>query len=332
MKPRLLVTRQVPKGAIKLLAPHFEIDHYDKGTAIPRPLLLRKIKQVDALMCILTEKVDAQLLASAPRLRMVATVSVGLDHVDLAACTARGLPVTHTPGVLTETCADFAWALLLSAARRVVEGDRMMRAGKYKGWDPLMLLGTDVHGKTLGVAGFGRIGQAVARRGLGFGMKVLYHDVRPVDEATERALNARHVDFQALLRESDFISVHTVLDATTRHLFGEKELRAMKPTAFLINSARGPIIDEAALVKALKNGWIAGAGLDVYEREPRMAPGLAKLPNVVLAPHLASASLETRGEMARLAAQSLIDHLIHGRTPQNLANPQVAAVPAALRN
>ena len=305
-----------------LLKRHFRLDLYAHSTAIPRRLLLSRVRSADGLLCLLTERVDAELLAAAPRLKMVATFSVGLDHVDLAACTARGVPVTHTPGVLTETCADFTWALLLAAARRVVEGDRLMRSGGYAGWDPLMLLGTDVHGKTLGLIGFGRIGQAVARRALGFGMKIVYHDLYRPGRAVEKELKARHAGFRELLKVSDFVSVHTDLGPGTRHLIGRREFGLMKPSAVLINAARGPIVDEAALVAALRSGRIGGAGLDVYEREPKMAPGLAALPNAVLAPHLASASLETRSEMGRLAAQSLVDFLALGRRPLHLANPK----------
>jgi glyoxylate reductase len=325
---KVVLTRQIPEAPLKLLKEHFEVDHYDQGSAIPRKLLLSKVKAADALLPLLTEKIDDELLRAAPKLRMVASFSVGLDHVDLKACTARGVPVTHTPGVLTESCADFAFALMLDAGRRVAEGDRMMRAGRYKGWDPLMLLGVDLHGSTLGIVGFGRIGQAVARRALGFGMRILYYDAHPMPDAITVPLKAAYAGLPELLRESDFVTLHTVLDETTRHLIGEKELRSMKRTAVLVNSARGPIVDEAALVKALKGGWIRGAGLDVYEREPKMAPGLAKLPNAVLAPHLASATQGTRNEMGRLAVQSLIDYLVHGRTPKNLANPEVLKAPA----
>ncbi|MBI4386532.1 MAG: D-glycerate dehydrogenase [Elusimicrobia bacterium] len=322
-KPLVVVARNIPKASLELLKPHFQIDYYNRSTPIPRRDLLKRIKTASGLLCLLTEQVNAELFDAAPRLRMVATFSVGLDHVDLAQATRRGVLVTHTPGVLTETCADFTWALLFAAARRVVEGDRMMRAGKYKGWDPLMLLGTDVYGKTLGIVGFGSIGQAVARRTLGFGMPVLYYDVQPVFPEIEKSLNARRVELEELLRESDFVCLHTVLDSSTRHLMNEKRLRMMKPSAYLINAARGPIVDENALVRALKAGWIRGAALDVYENEPKIASGLARCANAVLVPHLASASRETRDAMGNLAAASLVDFLVYGRTPPNLANKDV---------
>lgn len=313
---------------MSILSPHFEIEHHNRPTAIPRAKLLKSVRDLDGMLCLLTEKVDSELLVAAPSLKIVATATVGVDHIDLAACTRKGVAVTHTPGVLTETCADFTWTLLLSAARRIVEGDRLMRSGRFKGWDMLMLLGTDVHGKTLGLVGFGRIGQAVARRAAGFGMRVLYHDKVRVGRETEEMFKAEFAEMDRLLGESDFISLHTVLDSTTRHLIGERELKRMKPSAYLINSARGPIVDEGALVRALKSGALRGAALDVYEGEPRMAPGLARLPNVVLAPHLASASRETRSRMAVLAAESLVDRLIRGRPPVHLANPEVLQVRA----
>lgn len=319
---RVLVTRNIPEPSLALLKPHFRLDYFDRCVPVPRDLLLRRVRSAEGLLCVLTDRVDARLLGAAPRLRMVATFSVGLDHVDLPEASRRRVLVTHTPGVLTETCADFTWVLLMAASRRIVEGDKLMRAGKYRGWDPMMLPGTDVHGKTLGVVGFGRIGQAVARRALGFSMKVLYSDVQSVPAEAERALRAERADLGTLLRRSDFICIHTVLDSSTRHLIGAPQLKAMKPSAYLINAARGPIVDERALVRALREGWIRGAALDVYENEPKTAPGLARLPNVVLAPHLASASLETREAMGNLAAESLVEYLVHGRVPEHAANPE----------
>ena len=259
---------------------------------------------------MLTDAGDAEVLAAAPKLAAVSTYSVGFNHIDAAACAARGVLVTNTPGVLTESTADFTWALLLATARRVVEGDRYMRGGKYKGWDPLMLLGTDVSGKTLGIIGFGRIGQAVAKRAGGFSMRIVYHDTRRAAPEVEAALNVSFVAFDDLLKESDFVSVHTVLDSETRHLINARAFGLMKKSAYLINAARGPIVDEKALVKALRSKIIRGAGLDVYEWEPKMAPGLASCRNAVLAPHLASASLETRTKMGIMAAQGLIDGLV----------------------
>lgn len=322
-RPRILVTRSIPEEALKILVPHFEIDHYDKHAAIPRRLLLSKIKDKDGLLCILTDKVDRELLAAAPALKAVSTYSVGFDHVDVKACGERNIALTNTPGVLTETTADFTMALLLACARRVVEGDRFMRAGKYKGWDPMMLLGTDVHGKTLGIVGFGRIGQAVARRAAGFGMKVLYYDTQRLFPEVEKEFGTEFRDFQELLRQSDFVTIHAVLDADTHHLIDERAFALMKRSAYLINAARGPIVDEKALVKALRSERIRGAALDVYEFEPRTAAGLTKLRNVVLAPHLASASRETRIRMGTMAAEGLVDALIRRKVPAHAVNPEV---------
>ena len=309
-KPKILITRRVPQECLDHLKPHFDVDHFNKDVAIPRKMLLKRVKNKEGLLCLLTDKIDAQLLKAAPNLKAVSTFSVGYDHIDVPSCAARGVMVTNTPGVLTESTADFAWALLMAAARRVVEGDRYMRGGKYKGWDPLMLLGTDVSGKTLGVIGFGRIGQAVAKRAAGFSMNIIYYDTRPASPETEEALYARFVPLDDLLRQSDFVSVHTVLDKDTRHLIDARAFGLMKKSAYLINAARGPIVDEKALVKALKSKKIRGAGLDVYEWEPKMAPGLSSCQSAVLAPHLASASLETRTKMGEMAAQGLIDGLI----------------------
>ena len=304
-------------------APHFEVDQFDKHTAIPRRLLLKKIRDKDGLLCILTEKVDQELLDAAPRLKAVATYSVGFDHIDVKACSARQVAVTNTPGVLTETTADFTWALLLACARRVAEGDKFMRAGKYKAWDPMMLLGTDVYGKTLGIVGFGRIGQAVARRAAGFGMRVLYYDTQRIFPEVEKQFGAEYRELNDLLRESDFVTLHCVLDRATHHLIDEKAFALMRRSAYLVNAARGPIVDEKALVKALKSGRIRGAALDVYELEPKMAAGLAKLPNAVLAPHLACASLETRTKMGLMAAQGLIDVLALRKMPRHPVNPEI---------
>jgi glyoxylate reductase len=232
--------------------------------------------------------------------------------------------VTNTPDVLTETTADFAWTLLMATARRLIEGDRYVRDGKFLQWEYMLLLGGDVHGKTLGVVGFGRIGRAVARRALGFGMRVLYQDAMPAPAAVEAELRATRVDLPTLLREADFVSLHTPLLPETRHLINAQSLRTMKRTAYLINAARGPVVDEAALVQALKEGWIAGAGLDVFEEEPKVHPGLIGLDNVVLAPHIASASHGTRVEMARLAVENCLA-VLEGRAPLTPVNPEVVA-------
>jgi glyoxylate reductase len=271
---------------------------------------------------VISEAVDQALLEACPKLRVVSNVAVGYNNVDVAACTRRGVVVTNTPDVLTDTTADFAWTLLMATARRLVEADRYVRAGRFNQWEYMLQLGGDVHGKTLGVVGFGRIGRAMARRALGFAMRVLYQDAVAADAATERELNATRVDLPTLLHDADFVSLHTPLIPETRHLMNRSTLRAMKKTAYLINAARGPVVDEAALVEALREGWIAGAGLDVFEEEPKVHPGLIGLSNVVLAPHIGSASLETRLKMATLAVENCLA-VLEGRTPPTPVNPEV---------
>jgi glyoxylate reductase len=266
--------------------------------------------------------VSEEVLARAPKLRVVANVGVGYDNIDVAACTRRRIVVTNTPEVLTDTTADLAFALLMAVARRVVEGDRFVREGRWQRWEWGMLWGADIFGKTLGLCGFGRIGQAVARRGRGFSLHILYHDVRRAAEAVERELGAEFVDRETLLRESDFLSLHVPLTPETHHLIGARELALMKPTAFLVNTARGKVVDEEALVQALQAKRIAGAGLDVFEHEPHLHPALKEMPNVVLMPHVGSATGETRLKMAMLAAENLLAALA-GHRPPNVVNPEV---------
>jgi glyoxylate reductase len=271
---------------------------------------------------LLTEKVDEELLAAAPRLRVASTVSVGFDNIDVPACTRRKVVATNTPGVLDDTTADFAWTLLMGVARRLVEGDAWMRSGTWPGWDLDQLVGGDVWEKTLGIVGFGRIGRGVARRAQGFRMRVLYHDQARVAADVERELHAEFVDFDRLLGESDFISLHVPLLPETRHLISKDALGKMKPTAYLINTSRGPVVDEAALAEALEQKKVAGAALDVYEHEPKVHPGLLPRRDVILAPHIASASVGTRTKMAVMAANNAAA-LFEGRRPPNALNPEV---------
>ena len=276
------------------------------------------------VITLLNVKIDAALLDRAPKLKVVSNVAVGFDNVDVPACTRRGIRVTNTPDVLTDATADLAWALLLGAARRTAEGDRYVRAGKFTKWDFDLLRGVDFRGKTLGIAGGGRIGQAVARRGLGFGMRILY-TAREAKPDFERDCGASKVDLATLLRESDFVSVHVPLSKATLHYIGAKELKLMKPTAVLVNTARGPVVDEAALAKALKAGRIFAAGLDVYEKEPEVHPELLKLDNVLLLPHVGSATEGARLGMVETAHRNCLAALL-GKAPPNLVNPDVAKV------
>jgi len=320
-KPKVLATRPLFPAAQQILNAHCDVDYWTDPERISREELLRRVKNKDALVCLLTEKVDLDLLTTAPKLRIASNVAVGFDNIDVAACTSRNVIATNTPGVLDETTADFAWTLLMAVARRIIEGEELARSGEWKGWDLDQLVGTDVFGKTLGIIGFGRIGKAMARRALGFNMKVLYSDAVRAPEAAEKELRAEYRSLDDLLAQSDFISVHVPLLPETRGLFDASRLSKMKPTAFLINTSRGPVVNEAALVQALEAGKIAGAALDVFEKEPSIHPGL-KRSNVVLAPHIASASIETRTKMACMAAQNVVA-LFTGQRPPNMLNPEI---------
>ena len=323
MPGKVLVVRALPEAALRLLEKHLTLDVHRRETPLSKAELMEQLPDKDALICQLTQRVDAEVLAAGPRLRVVANVAVGYDNIDLAAATARGIAVTNTPGVLDDTTADFAWTLLLGVARRVVEGDRLVRSGQWRGWDLLLLLGADVHGKTLGILGLGRIGRGMAQRARGFGMRVLYHDAVRAPEALERELGVEWVEEKGqLLQQADFVTLHVPLLPETRHLIGAAELSWMKPTAFLINASRGPVVDEAALAEALEEKKIAGAALDVFENEPVVHPKLLALPNVLLAPHIASASVETRTCMAVMAAENVLA-VLDGRRPPNLVNPEV---------
>jgi len=320
-KPKVFATHSLFDAARQILQKSCEVQYWTKPGRPPREEVLQQVKEKEGLICLLTEKVDEDLLREAPNLRIAANVAVGFDNIDVAACTKRSVAATNTPGVLDETTADFAWTLLMAVARRLSEAEALARSGNWKNWDLDQLVGTDVWGKTLGIVGFGRIGRAVARRASGFQMKVIYTDaVRPAEEV-EKELKVEFRGMNALLAESDFISVHVPLLPETRGLFDLPKFHRMKPTAFLINTSRGPVVDEAALVAALESGKIAGAGLDVYENEPFIHPGL-KRANVVLAPHIASASLETRTKMACIAAENVVA-LFTGQRPPNVLNPEV---------
>ena len=322
MKSNVLVTRRIFDESLVTLARHARIDTNQKDAPLTPRQLLRKLKGKDAVISLLTDIISDEVLARNPQLKIVSNVAVGYNNVDVAAATRRGVMVTNTPGVLDDTTADFTWCLILATARGLIRADRTFRSGTWKGWGLMQFLGHDVHGKTLGICGFGRIGRGVARRALGFDMRILYTDVLRAPVEIERELNAVFVDKATLLRESDVVTLHVPLFAETRHYIAAADLALMKKTAILVNAARGPVVDEKALVKALKQGRIAAAGLDVYEKEPAPAPGLTKLANAVLAPHVASASVETRRKMSDMAVANCIAGLT-GQRPPNLLNPDV---------
>jgi glyoxylate reductase len=320
-KPKIFATHPLFDEARNLLETNCEVEYWFNPERPPRDEVLQRAKDKEGLICLLTEKINDEFLRAAPKLRIAANVAVGYDNIDVDACTKRGVVATNTPGVLDETTADFAWTLMMAVARRISEGEQLTRSGNWKGWNLDQLCGADVWGKTLGIVGFGRIGRAMARRALGFQMKVIYTDAVRASEEAEKAVNAEFCDMNTLLAESDFVSLHVPLLPETRGLFDGAKFHRMKPSAFLINTARGAVVDEAALVAALEAKKIAGAALDVYEQEPFIHPGL-KRPNVVLAPHLASASVETRSKMAVIAANNVIA-LFKGQMPPNMLNPSV---------
>ena len=316
----MLVTRRIPDESIGMLeAALGVVDVNPHDRAMTREEFLAAARDRDGLLCLLTEDIDDEVLDLSPGLKGVAIYAVGYNNIDVDACTRRGIPVTNTPDVLTDTTADVAWALMFAAARRVAEGDRYVREGRFSGWGPLLMLGSDVSGATLGIVGAGRIGTATARRAAGFSMPVVYTSRRR--NATIECVGARYLQLDDLLRESDFVSLHVPLTPETTHLISERELDLMKPTAYLINTTRGPVVDEKALVRALRDGVIAGAGLDVFEREPELEPGLADLENVVMLPHVGSGTVATRIRMGNTAAANLIA-MVNGADPPNCVNPE----------
>jgi len=320
-RPRVFVTRRLPREILDRLAAHFEVDLWDSDLPPDADSLRERVVQADGLFSLLTDRIDAALLAAAPSLKVVSNMAVGTDNIDLAAATALGIPVGNTPGVLTETTADFTFALLMAAARRIVDGDGYIRAGHWKTWGPNVLLGRDLFGATLGIVGFGAIGQAVARRAQGFSMRVLY--TRRSAAPPPPGVDATSVSLDDLLRESDFVSLHVPLTEETRHMIGSREMALMKETAILVNTARGGVVDQGALVEALRRGRPAVAALDVTAVEPIDSQDeLLTLPNVVITPHIASASVATRLRMANMAVDNLLAGLSGAPLP-NCANPEV---------
>jgi glyoxylate reductase len=324
MKPRIFVTRRLPEGAMQVLNENFDVQCNPYDRVLERQELLDGVKGKDGILPLLTDRIDDELLdAAGLQLKIVANYAVGYNNIDVPACTRHKIPATNTPGVLTDTTADLAMTLLLAVARKIVPADAYARAGKYEGWAPLLFLGNDVHHKTLGILGFGRIGFALAKRAAGFDMNIIYHDAARADPELEMQVGAKFVDKDTLLAQSDFVSVHVPLSPETQHLISSPELGTMKNSAYLINTSRGEVVDEKALVRALQLGQIAGAALDVFEFEPAIEKELTVMNNVVIVPHIASASIETRTKMGLVAAENLIAVLIKGERPPNCLNPEV---------
>jgi len=323
MKANVYVTRKIPQPGLDLLANaglDVEVNPYDK--VLSQEELTKTVRGRDGVLCLLTDRIDDEIMESAGAgCKGFANYAVGYDNIDIKAATSRKLPISNTPGVLTDATSDQAWALLFSTARRIVESDRFMRSEKWQGWGPMQFLGADITGATLGIIGAGRIGTSMAMKSVGFNMRVLYYDIQ-ANEELEKSTGARKVDIDTLLKESDFVSVHITYTPETTHLLGEREINLMKKSAVLINTSRGPVIDETALVKALKEKSIFGAGLDVYENEPKMTEGLKDLSNVVVCPHIASATTKTRATMATMAAENLVA-MLQGERPPNIVNPEI---------
>jgi glyoxylate reductase len=321
MKPKVFVTRPLPAPALELLSSACEVRSYAEDAAIPVSQLAEECREVEGIL-VNSAQVNEEVLLAAPRLRAISNCGVGYDNIDVAACNRRRIPITNLAGSLEESTADLAFTLLLATARRAIEADRYVREGRWDRWQSGLLHGLDVHHKTLGLVGFGGIGQPMARRGLGFSMRILYHTRHRADESVERELRAAYTDLETLLRESDYVSLHIPLTSETRHIIDRKALGLMKNTAILVNTARGPVVDEEALLEALTNRKIAGAGLDVFDGEPNVNPNFAALANVVLAPHIGSATGETRLRMAMLAVRNLLA-MLGGERPANVVNPEV---------
>jgi len=324
MKPKVLVTREVFDDTLEFLAHHCDVDANQADAAYTPDALAAKIGARDGLMCALTDRVDAALLERCPRLKAVANIAVGYNNIDVPACSARGIMVTNTPGVLDDSTADLAWTLMLAAARRITEVESYIRNGEWTGWKLKQWLGVDVHHATLGIVGMGRIGQAIAKRAMGFDMKVIYHNRKRVAPEVEARLNAQYAGMDELLAQADFIILQVPFSPDTHHLIGAAQLKKMKPTAILVNSTRGGVVDDAALIAALRDGTIRAAGLDVFENEPKLNPAFLDLKNVVLAPHIGSSTEATRRAMAMTAAQNLVAALTGG-TPPNWVNKDAVA-------
>lgn len=317
MKPKIFITRQLPQVALDKLSSYFEISLNQEDRVLEKEEIIQHLPNQDALLCLLTDTIDKTVIEAGKKLKVISNYAVGFNNIDIEEANKRRIPVCITPGILTEATADLTFALILAVTRRLVEADNFTRQGLFTGWSPSLFLGSDLQNKVLGIVGMGRIGQAVTRRAQGFGMKIIYNS-----RSDKNLANAQAVSLQELIETSDIISLHTPLTPETHHLIGEAEFKRMKKTAYLINTTRGPVVDELALLKALQTQEISGAGLDVYEKEPALTPGLIELKNVVLLPHIGSATLETRNKMAEIAAENAIA-ILAGRAPQAIANPEV---------
>ncbi|MBS3905575.1 MAG: D-glycerate dehydrogenase [Syntrophaceae bacterium] len=320
MKPKILVTREVFNDVLEYLSQYFDVTSNQPDLPMDAETLAANLADKQGAMITLSDKIDATLLSRCPNLKAICNIAVGYNNVDIEACRKAGVMATNTPGVLDDTTGDFTWALVLATARRLTEAEAYLRAGQWDRWKLKQFLGLDVHHATLGIFGLGRIGQVVARRAIGFEMKVIYHDVRRAVSEIEEASRARFVSKEELLSQADIVTIHVPYSPATHHLIGKQEMERMKPTAILINASRGGVVDDVALIEALLSGTIAGAGLDVFENEPKLNPGFLALKNVVLAPHIASSSKATRHKMAMLAAENLVAALTTGHPP-NLLNP-----------
>jgi glyoxylate reductase len=320
LKRKVFLTRLLPDQAMKELKTLFDLSYHPKDRQLTRKEIIRRASGHEGLISMLSDPIDQEVIQGCPTLKVIANYAVGYNNIDLEAATARKIIVTNTPGVLSETTADLVWALILAVGRRLIEGDRLVRAGRWKGWAPTQLLGSDIHGKTIGIVGMGRIGRAVAKRARGFSMQILYYSRTRLEPAVERELDAHSVSFEYLLANSDFLTLHVPLNAQTHHLIDRQELFRMKPNSYLINTSRGPVVNEKALIEVLQKGHLAGAGLDVFEHEPRISTKLLRLKNVVVLPHIGTASVETRIRMGLIVAENL-KAVFEGRIPPHQVNP-----------
>ncbi|MCD6567140.1 MAG: D-glycerate dehydrogenase [Dehalococcoidia bacterium] len=319
---KVYITYRIPEAGLKKLEGKCDVSLNEEDELLSKGELSDRVTDADALICLLGDRIDRDIINAGRKLRVISNFAVGYNNIDVDYATRQGIMVTNTPGVLTDTTADLTWALIMAVARRTVEGDSFMRSGKFSGWKPELMLGSDIHGSTLGIIGFGRIGQAVARRASGFNMQVLYCSSKPVSREAALASRATYVELDTLLSRSDFVTLHVPLTDSTYHLIDENKLFLMKPTACLINTSRGPVVDERALVKSLHERKIAGAALDVYENEPALSPGLTELSNVVLTPHVGSATHQTRNRMSEMVAENVVA-VLSGENPPNLVNKEL---------